>query len=43
MGLAMDYVAANGIETEEDYPYTAYDGDCEIDTKKPVYKISSHV
>ena len=42
MGLAMDYVAAYGLESEDDYPYTGRDGDCQVDHSKEVTKIVDH-
>ena len=34
MGLAFDYVHANGLEAETDYPYKARDQSCKFDSKK---------
>jgi hypothetical protein len=39
----MDYAAANGMEIEDKYPYTGYDGDCQYDSTLAVNTISSHV
>jgi C1A family cysteine protease len=40
MHKAMEYTAANGLETESDYPYTAKDGKCSYDAKK-AYQVNS--
>ena len=34
MGLAFDYVHANGLETENDYPYKARDQSCKFESNK---------
>jgi len=38
--LAVQYAAKNGIELEDDYPYTARDGNCEFEQSKAV-KVTS--
>jgi hypothetical protein len=43
MGLAMDYISENGLELEDEYPYTAYDGTCAYDKAKATNSISSHL
>ena len=43
MGMAMDYVAENGLETEDDYPYTGRDGTCNFDKSKSTTQIKSHI
>lgn len=40
---ALDYVKQNGLESEQDYPYTAKDGTCKYDASKVVTKIASYV
>jgi len=37
---AFKYIAANGMETEADYPYTAKTGSCKFDSSKVTVKIS---
>jgi len=41
MSSAFEYVLLEGITLEEDYPYTAMDGQCDL--KTPVTKFSSYV
>jgi len=41
MSWAFDYILADGITLEEDYPYTAVDGTCDL--KTPVTKFTSYV
>ncbi|XP_045477246.1 procathepsin L-like [Harmonia axyridis] len=43
MTSAFDYVMQNGIESESDYPYQEYDGDCNADPSKVVTKMSNYV
>ena len=44
MGLAMTYVAQNGLMTEEEYPYTGRDGTCQYDEAKARKNmINSHI
>lgn len=43
MDLALEYIEANGIETEKDYPYRAIDEPCSTNKSAPLIKISSHV
>lgn len=43
MGLAMDYVAENGLESEDDYAYTGKDGTCTYDKTKAKTKIKNHI
>lgn len=35
---ALDYILDHGIEKEEDYPYTAKDGQCSEDSELSIYK-----
>ncbi|KAJ8984236.1 hypothetical protein NQ317_007468 [Molorchus minor] len=39
---AFAYVVQNGIETEEDYPFTAVDGTCTFETSKVALQLSSY-
>ncbi len=41
--LAFEYVIANYIENNYDYPYTAVDGKCTAKAKKAAFHISSYV
>lgn len=43
MGLAMDYVAKYGLESETDYPYVGRDGTCNYERAKSKNKIKAHV
>ncbi|KAK9887931.1 hypothetical protein WA026_000231 [Henosepilachna vigintioctopunctata] len=43
MTEAFDYVKENGIESEADYPYLAYDDDCAANSSKVITKIKSYV
>lgn len=36
MATAMTYLASTSLESEQDYPYVAYDEDCELDQSKEV-------
>jgi cathepsin L len=36
MGTAMDYAHDKGMESEKDYPYTAFDGNCNYDSSKVI-------
>jgi len=38
--LAVEYAAKNGLEVEDDYPYTARDGNCDYDKSKAI-KVAS--
>jgi len=40
--LAIDYAAKYGLETEEDYPYSATDGTCKYDASKAHKVCSGH-
>jgi cathepsin L len=44
MNLAFDYLLkAGGIESEEDYPYTGSDDECQFDKSKVVAKLTGYV
>lgn len=40
MRLALDYVLKNGLMSEKDYRYEAYDGKCKYVASKVVARIS---
>lgn len=42
MGLAFEYIASKGIESEHDYKYLAWDGTCDYNEKKVVAKIGGY-
>lgn len=42
MNLAFEFVKYWGLETEEDYAYTARKGQCKLDKSKSIYKISGY-
>lgn len=41
MPLAIDYVIANGIADEDEYPYTAYQSSCEYEKEDSIGKPAS--
>ena len=41
MGIAFDYVIANGIESETDYPYEGYDDSCKAKASLEFHPVSS--
>lgn len=40
---AMDYIQEQGIMTEKDYPYTAWNQDCHVNNTSHLVKIQSHI
>jgi hypothetical protein len=42
MDYAFDYVAAHGIETERDYPYTGEDGECTEEENREMVTIDGY-
>jgi len=42
MPNAFEYIIQNGIESENDYPYTGADGTCQFDSKKVVAHASNY-
>jgi Papain family cysteine protease len=43
MDNAFTYIEGAPLETEDDYPYTAMDGDCSYDASKGVGQVKSFV
>jgi cathepsin L len=42
MDQAFDYIRDNGIMSEDDYPYNAYDGNCQFDSSRVVATVQSY-
>ncbi|KAJ8921569.1 hypothetical protein NQ315_010474 [Exocentrus adspersus] len=43
MQLGWDYIKERGIETQQDYPYTARDGSCQYRSDRAVTRVSGYV